>query len=85
MLDEGAGLARVVDAGLQDGWWVQSVLPAKGEGAFIGREAVGKLCPNSCVAQFAHLVVVSSSKAVSPVVPARESWISNMKFGKALQ
>lgn len=57
------------------------MLPAKGEGVFIGRETVGKLCPNSCVCQFAHLVVVSSSKVVSLVVPAREGWISYRKFG----
>jgi len=43
MLDQRAGLTGVVEAGLQDGQWIQSMLGAEGEGVLVGGEAVGQL------------------------------------------
>ena len=70
VLDQRAGLARVVDAGLHKGERVQGMLGAEGEAVLVAREAVGQLCPDSC-AGFLHNVVIGCSQAVSLVVPAR--------------
>lgn len=70
MLDQRAGLARVVDAGLHKGERVQGMLGAEGEAVLVAREAVGQLRPDSC-AGFLHNVVIGCGEAISLVVPAR--------------
>lgn len=69
MLDEGAGLAIIVEAGFHRSKRIQSVLRPEGEGVLIGREAVGQLRPNRRARQWGHQVVVGGAEAVALVVP----------------
>lgn len=69
MLDQRIGDTIIVHACLQCGQRVKSMLSTDGNGVLLGREAVGNLSSNHCVAQRVHDVVVRRIQFVTFVIP----------------